>query len=402
MRDITYKDYRNSCDIHGTALYPAVMIAPVQKDILSELICNKKEMKIIDPFHGSGTALYEAAKLSDSAQLFGCDINPLANLITKVKLQGVSEKIENDIQRIKETLKESFDEEVHEFPNIKKWFRDDIINDLSKIRSAIMSIRDQKNRMFFWYMLINIIRKYSNTRSSTYKLHTKPEIKIERIENNLISDYIFAVEKSYKLFQNTLNSFTLVKGDAIKYLKGVDDSEFDICITSPPYGDNATTVTYGQFSILPLLWMDYRDLDLEGWEFDNFSRIDSKSLGGPYQNLAKEKKDIIELIPFINSIAKRKQTKVIRYFSGYFEFLDQVSRVTKSKIVMTLGNRTVDGVCINLTRITIQYLVDKGYEEKEVAKREIVSKRIPKRVSTVKNNPVSSMNEEYVIVMQKL
>ena len=29
----------------------------------------------------------------------------------------------------------------------------------------------------------------------------------------------------------------------------------DLICTSPPYGDNHTTVTYGQFSILPLLWI---------------------------------------------------------------------------------------------------------------------------------------------------
>ncbi len=401
MRDIAYKNYRNSHDIHGTALYPAVMIAPVQKDLLSEIINRNKKIKIIDPFHGSGTALYEASRLSDNIQLYGCDINPLANLITKVKLQGVSKNIENDIESLKDSLRD-YEGQLHDFTNIHKWFRDDIIFELSKIRSAILKIEDKFNRMFFWYMLLNIIRKYSNTRSSTYKLHTKQENNITKIENNLISDYFSSIEKCYKLFLNNYNSFTLVKGDAIEYLRNIKDNEFDICITSPPYGENATTVPYGQFSILPLLWIDSKDLDLEGWELDSFSIIDSKSLGGPYQKTDKREKDFIELIPFINNISEYKHRKVIRFFSGYFEFLDQISRVTNSEIVMTLGNRTVDGVCINLTKITIQFLKDKGYKEKEMAKREIVSKRIPKRVSTVKNSSVSSMNEEYVIVMQRL
>ena len=43
-----------------------------------------------------------------------------------------------------------------------------------------------------------------------------------------------------------------------------------------------------------------------------------------------------------------------------------------------------------------------GFLKKEVVKRDIISKRMPKKVSTVRNQPVSSMNEEYVIVMEKI
>ena len=58
-----------------------------------------------------------------------------------------------------------------------------------------------------------------------------------------------------------------------------------ISITSPPYGDNATTVTYGQFSSLSLRWIDPKDLCLEGWELDNYSIIDSKSMGGTVKDI---------------------------------------------------------------------------------------------------------------------
>ena len=59
IKDISYKEYRRSDDIHGTVLYPAVMVAPVQKDILLE-ISEQTQVpitSILDPFHGSGTAL---------------------------------------------------------------------------------------------------------------------------------------------------------------------------------------------------------------------------------------------------------------------------------------------------------------------------------------------------------
>ena len=402
VRDIAYKNYKKSNDIHGTVLYPAVMVAPVQKDILSDVLDINKHLKVFDPFHGSGTALYEAAELSDNLHLFGCDINPLANLITKVKLQGVSKNIQKDITTLKNQFQIDFEDEVHVFPNIQKWFRDDIIMDLSKVRSAIIKTRNTNNRMYFWCMFIDIVRKYSNTRSSTYKLHAKKEDDIAKLENNLISHYISSIETNFQRFSKNYNSFTLIKGDALTYLKDIKANEFDICITSPPYGDNATTVPYGQFSMLPLYWIDSKDLELEGWEFENYSIIDSKSLGGPFQIVEEKDMDFIELSPYLQAIGRSKQKKVLRFFSGYFEFLEQICRVTNSYIIMTLGNRTVDGVNINLTELTIQYLTNRGFLKKEVVKRDIISKRMPKKVSTVRNQPVSSMNEEYVIVMEKI
>ena len=57
LKDISYKDYRRSSDIHGTVLYPAVMVAPVQNDILVDLSKQNTIKRILDPFHGSGTAL---------------------------------------------------------------------------------------------------------------------------------------------------------------------------------------------------------------------------------------------------------------------------------------------------------------------------------------------------------
>ena len=77
--DISFRDYKKN-DIHGLALYPATMVAPVQNIILQELLKTEQISSVFDPFHGSGTALYEALELSPDIKLIGCDINPLAHL----------------------------------------------------------------------------------------------------------------------------------------------------------------------------------------------------------------------------------------------------------------------------------------------------------------------------------
>lgn len=401
LQDISYKDYRKKSDIHGTALYPAVMVAPMQNDILAKLINENDCNTIFDPFHGSGTSLYESAKLSNSIRLVGCDINPLANLITKVKLQGVNSNIYNDIKTLKGYISNDNSIENHDFNNINKWFRQDIIKSLSILNRSIIKIKNKQNRLYFWYMLSDIVRKYSNTRSSTYKLHIKPIDTINNIVDNSISDYLSNIDDNAGMFEESNNNFHLYKSDILEKIKDFEENSFDISITSPPYGDNATTVPYGQFSMLSLYWIDPSDLELDGWELDNYAKIDNASLGSKKRisNLGSFELNLLK--PYLDQISNSKKGKVINFFDDYFLFLKQLCRVTSQYIVMTLGNRTVDGININLTDITKEYLEYNNFINIDLGKRKIVQKRMPRRTSTVNNKPVESINHEYVIIHKK-
>lgn len=402
IADISYKYYKKSSDIHGTVLYPAVMVAPMQKEILRKLIIPNKPMNIFDPFHGSGTSLYESVEISKNVQLFGCDINPLANLITKVKLQGVSENILTDIENLENLLLEdNIDNNNHSFNNINKWFRQDIIKSLSIIRRSIMQIDNSKNRLYFWYIMSDIIRKYSNTRSSTYKLHIKSLFSIKNIENNVISDYLNSVKRNISMFEYSHDKFTLYKSDILDKINDFEENSFDISITSPPYGENATTVPYGQFSMLSLYWIDNKDLELEGWELENYSKIDNASLGGQKRIANFNNFELKLLEPYLNQISHSKKQKVINFFDDYFYFLKELCRVTSDYIVMTLGNRTVDGININLTDITRKYIENEGFINIDYGQRQIPNKRIPPKTSTVNKKPVKSITHEYVIIHKK-
>lgn len=400
---IEFDSYKKKDDIYGTAMYPAVMVGPVQKILLNDVLINKQCAKIIDPFHGSGTALYEAFEINPQFELYGIDINPLANLITKAKLQGVEFNIVEDINLIKQYLDDAdLCFPLVNFTNIDKWFRQDIIRDLSKIKYAIGQINSFKNRVFFWVMMSNVIRKYSNTRSSTYKLHVKKQDKIDAMKNNVLLDFIELISENYSYYLKSSQHYSLIKGDTLNELDKFGENFFDVLITSPPYGDNATTVTYGQFSILILFWIDRRDLEIDGWEFDNFSKIDRESLGGYNKNNGNEKYSsyIAELISRIQDVEKKKKVKV--FFDDYFLFLDEAYKVTKEHIIMTLGNRTVNGVNIELVDFTKSYLTDCGMKVTYEGKRKIYSKRTPKVIANNDGNPIYSMNEEYVVIFKKL
>ena len=405
LKDISYKDYRRSDDIHGTVLYPAVMVAPVQKAVLQDLRkkCTDNTIRtIFDPFHGSGTALYESHLVFPEAQLYGCDINPLANLITKVKLTGVPNSIDNDISLIETHIRQDKSTIIFEFPNRQKWFRDDIALSLTKVRNAIIATNDTSSRTFFWCMMSDVIRRYSNSRSSTYKLHIKPKDKIDAMPDRVIPDFIRAIKENKEKYTHVhFNGFTLYKQDVLSCLKTMDSESIDLIITSPPYGDNNTTVPYGLFSSLALRWIDKKDLSLEGWELDNYSIIDNRSLGNGHVELALTQKQKTLLTPYLTGISDVKKKKVYRFFHDYFLCLDNISRVSNRYIVLTLGNRTVDRVRIDLARITNEYLTQTGYAEYQVVSRDILNKRTPPITSIVRDEPVESMKKEYMLIFEK-
>lgn len=56
----------------------------------------------------------------------------------------------------------------------------------------------------------------------------------------------------------------------------------DVLMTSPPYGDNKTTVPYGQHSYLPLQWIAHEDIPgaFDETLMERTHRIDLLGLGG--------------------------------------------------------------------------------------------------------------------------
>lgn len=90
------------------------------------------------------------------------------------------------------------------------------------------------------------------------------------------------------------------------------------------------------------------------------------------------------------------------FFSDYFKFLKEISRITSKYIVITLGNRTVDGVQIDLSGITQKYLFKHNYHIIKSADRKIAYKRTPSVTSNVNNIPVNSMNKEYITIFKKI
>lgn len=407
-KELNYWDFSDvvSAGIHKISSYPATMVPDMQNELIRIIKGEDKSVQnILDPFHGSGVTLVEGMK--NDLTPIGIDINPLANLITLVKLQGVSKnQIKFSNNRIINLLyKESFEFEIHDFYNINKWYREDFIETFSKIRAAIQKERYKNIRQYYWVCLINILKKYSNTRSSTFKLHVKTQEDIDSMSNDIIEDFIKNIEKSYVFLPSFVqyNKKSLYIGKAEEILSEFADGTVDLICTSPPYGDNSTTVTYGQYSMLPLYWIDKSDLG----KFDkqliaNYSSIDSNSLGGNQRVRSNFESSVLN--DFLSRIDDKKQNKVKNFVLDYLNVMTELVRVLKvgKYIVLTLGDRRVDNQVVPLSTITTEYLESNGFILEKAITRNIPKKRMPRKVSKVGGNSVESMNQEHVLILKKV
>lgn len=406
---------------HSYFRYPAMMVPQMIRNIIDELCTIDPSIKHIhDPFVGSGTILTES--ILRGLDFTGRDINPLSILLCKVKSGPFYEKaLDTKINELLNEIKFDNANSIEtKFKNIDKWFREDIQLDLSKIKRAIKKEKSLWARRFFWIVLAETVRQVSNSRTTTYKLHIREKIQIETRKIDTIEIFRTSLEDNYsnlketrrylleqKLLEKDLykNQINLILGDAREKLNITN--KYDLVLTSPPYGDNHTTVTYGQYSYLPLQWIDLQDIDkkVTNKYIETISAIDRMSLGGTNYREDKFEKKLLEISPtykeyveIFKNKPKRFMDKITAFFNDLNECLDPILDKLNDNgyLIWTLGNRTVGGVAINLDKILIELFQNKNIDLIDIIYRPIPSKRMAS-----KNKSANTMTRESILILKK-
>lgn len=423
----TSPDYDRREYVHSFFQYPAMMVPVVQRKIIEILKNAKPDIhNVIDPFMGSATSL--VACMESGLNIYGQDVNPLAILIGKTRTgpyypTAINKKYDSFIEAIENDNSVRIEAR---FRGLDKWFRKDVAIELSKITRAIRSEKNLAIRRLYWVVLAETIRLTSNDRTSTFKLHALP---IEVTDQRFISP-IDTFKKELKnsiedlaLYQQMLSGDNMLSKGAYVGERGIylQDSSvriyspnntlpyYDLLVTSPPYGDNKTTVTYGQHSYLPLQWIDFSDIDKMAKRdvLATTMAIDNQALGGKNLELTEAQITALSMRSeaFANiylqlSIqAADKVKKVLLFINDLNAVLDNVFKVMKpnSYQVWTIGNRTVGGLEIPNSTILIELMQSKGGVLVAKIEREIINKRMARR-----NNNSALMNTEDILIFRKV
>lgn len=408
-------------NLHRLFMYPAMMVPAAQEAVIKVFAdCMPVGAWAIDPFMGSGTSLMSSMEFGFN--VYGQDINPFAVMLSRAKVEKYDiPQLKAVCQEVSDRIAEDNDTSVAvSFRNIDKWFNPDVQIDLSKIRRAIQDVDSQLIRYFLWVIMSEVIRTGSNDRTSTFKLHRRSEEDIQKRNVNVIKEFAVLVNRGIEdiaTYWDKLSKEDEKVGAPRQIIADIrwgntkesieTDTEFDLLVSSPPYGDNHTTVTYGQTSYLPLQWIDPKDLSCPYDYVKTTQEIDRRSLGGqtikkevmvsiaPVYTKAPTLKSFFEGVP---ADEQEKYYKTLSFIADFDKSLDKIVANMKDDAfyIWTIGNRFVGNREVPNDQVLIELMESRGIQLFERAERQILNKKQPK-----KNNFSKTMEKEHILIFHR-
>ena len=406
----------------GLTQYPAMMV-PAMQAVLVKAVAHADRCvgSVFDPFAGSGTTLVECMRLG--LDYTGQDINPLAVLFCRTKVGPFhTHRLAGSARDVIDRATADRGRRIEaDFPGLNKWFCPVAIKELSRIRRAIRLVGHPWCRRVLWTGLAETVRLTSKSRTSTFKLHVRsaddlasrnvsPLQTFEAVMGDIrdrLREEAGALREEGHLSTNGYYRGNVTVRLCDSTASNRSASEHDLLVTSPPYGDNTSTVPYGQYSYLPLQWIDLEDID-EDADADCLRtayEIDRRSLGGRRRNALRQVEELVKISPSLKKTLCRleelppdRRSRVAAFVRDLDASLDVATAALRAKgyMIWTIGNRCIGGEPVPTDGILEELLSAKGVHRVARVERKIPSKRMATR-----NSIASTMRGEATLVFRK-
>ena len=267
--DWNFKRYRQG-GIDNVHWFPANFIPQIPSILIANL--STENSVILDPFCGSGTTLVESARLGRIG--IGVDVNPLACLITKVKITYVNPvELENVTKRFDDLLNQRRESPtlIPDFPNKNSWFHEDTLQALGNI-FYLINREPKKDIQDLLLVCFSAILKGCCTQRDHYTYvadnmfpSDDEELIYVDAKKLFLTQLRSTVDAIVALYENMeiqgispskiLSECRIYEEDA-RSLESIEDGEIDLVVTSPPYA-NVTDYTTG--NRLSFYWLSLGD-----------------------------------------------------------------------------------------------------------------------------------------------
>ena len=238
----SFKSANTATYTHKIHRYPAMFSPQLVRKVV-EAYTQEGDI-VLDIFNGSGSTMVECCLLNRNS--IGIEINPLANLIAKVKTTAIdSDDLDKHFGVIENqflTTKVKYD--VLEFKNIDFWFENSAKQCISKLLHLIAQLENEDERNFFNITLSEIVREVSTCKHSGFKMH-RDVAKVGKIigEEEFFEKYKKTYHKNLKAIEAFTNKVKQLKykkiqleGSSTQLQKSIKADSVDLILTSPPYG----------------------------------------------------------------------------------------------------------------------------------------------------------------------
>ena len=247
--------------MHRIHSYPAKFPAFITRKALEYVSSKNYEVNTIaDIFCGCGTTAYEA--LRNDKNFWGCDINPVATLIAKVKSESyiidtlnryfTRIQLQADSKMISKKEINGVNERIH------YWFETEQIRELLKIKSAIHEVTPDrgKYRKFFLCAFSNILKITSRWLQKSIKPTIDPNKKTVNVRESFKTQFEMMKQACQENQENIrrkrvkqIETFNIVN-------RRIKKPKADLLVTSPPY---VTSYEYADLHQMSALWLDFTD-----------------------------------------------------------------------------------------------------------------------------------------------
>ena len=358
--------------IHRIHAYPAKFPAFITtKAIAFAKAAGVNVRTVADVFCGCGTTAFESRKAGLS--FWGCDINPVATLIARVKsmsydvsmLESYSIVILNEF-----TTDTDVTINTSRLPDrLDYWFDGDTKTKLAKLLRVIRRcVRRQAYRDFFLCAFSNILKAASRWLTKSIKPQVDPNKEIVEI-GPLFKKQVDFMIKAVKEADLKAEPNARIEEANLLTLSGHRASA-DIIVTSPPY---VTSYEYADLHQLSTVWLGYTK---------DYKALRQGTIGSVYNASdyrAKEKKLVPSgrrIFKKLNEVDEHKARTSLRYFMDMDRAVRQCKRFLRpgGMIFLVIGDTEYKGVKVENSIYLKQCLTRAGFSNVRRTKRRITGK----------------------------
>lgn len=401
---------------HSYHRYPAKFIPQIVDKLILEY--TQPGDTIVDPFGGCGTTLVEAKLLGRKS--IGFDINPIAKLITQVKLTPINPaKLEQSKQHFLTSYSKNNAVVSEHQKRIYYWFDQATISELDRIYESIKSIHDAKIRRFYLCAFSHNLKNCSRWLMKSIK----PTIDKNKTIPNPLTNFMIHLNsmiRKNKEFYKTLDVSKNLSIPAVVYQTDsikkwpLLNASVDLIVTSPPY---VTSYEYADLHQLSLLWFGDDPNHFKRWhnrfskEFVEFRRNFIGTNSKPRKTGQFESNIASTIVGQLLLKDKPLAEDVANYFLDMQKVFKRMYAALKPGGIASviIGNTTLKDVNITNAEVAAEQMIASGFVRVDFIKREVTSKMItPWRDSvtgkfTGLSNPAKRRiyEYEYVLVMKR-
>lgn len=394
---------------HGYHRYPAKFLPDVVRKLIEDYAQDSN--LIADLFAGCGTTLVEAKVHGISS--VGTDINPVAQLITKVKATPLLPDALQQAYNALVTLFDGFNE--LDYTNIKKheridyWFIPSQKAKIAFLYDKVLSLDVDDNIKDFFYVCISHILKNC---SWWLQSSTKPQRDMKKNLEDPFKEFKRHCNKMMGWNENFYNELSR-KGyldvpceihlEDARHTSSILSGSINAIITSPPY---VTSYEYADIHQLTAYWMEY---------VSDIHEFRKKFIGSSYSgNMSltiSDSKQAQKIVKALSEKSKHIARDVAQYFNDMQEVAKEMYRVLAPNgyACIVIGNTKIKEVQIKSAEVFFEFLRNAGLHKVKVIKRSIPHKLMPtlRDKNTGKFTKLDNPDckkvypNEYIIIMQK-